>query len=228
MKTCKKCNIEKDDLEFSSANFNGGSGQCKLCVKIYNKEYKLKNKTQLKINRKEHESDPSVLDKKSDYWKNYYAKNKDKRMEYNRQYTIVNSKSINKKRTKSISLRKKNNPAFKLRVNCSSLVRTALKRNGFSKRGLSILKYLPYLMLELKDHLEKLFEPWMTWENYGIYRVNVWNNNDQSTWTWQIDHIIPQSKLPYTSMSDDNFQKCWALENLRPLSAKQNIIDGDR
>jgi hypothetical protein len=40
------------------------------------------------------------------------------------------------------------------------------------------------------------------------------------------DHIIPQSKLQYTSMKDENFKKCWSLENLRPLSAKQNVIDG--
>lgn len=29
-------------------------------------------------------------------------------------------------------------------------------------------------------------------------------------------------------MEDDNFKRCWALENLRPYSAKQNIIDGAR
>jgi hypothetical protein len=27
-------------------------------------------------------------------------------------------------------------------------------------------------------------------------------------------------------MTDENFQKCWALKNLRPYSAKQNVIDG--
>jgi hypothetical protein len=29
-------------------------------------------------------------------------------------------------------------------------------------------------------------------------------------------------------MEDENFKKCWSLENLRPYSAKQNIIDGAR
>jgi len=52
--------------------------------------------------------------------------------------------------------------------------------------------------------------------------------NDQSTWTWQIDHIIPHSDLPYDSMDHPNFQKCWALDNLRPLSAKQNLEEGTR
>lgn len=36
------------------------------------------------------------------------------------------------------------------------------------------------------------------------------------------------NSLPYTSMEDENFQKCWALSNLRPLSAKQNNSDGVR
>lgn len=74
--------------------------------------------------------------------------------------------------------------------------------------------------------MEKLFVPWMSWSNYGKYNSKTWDDNDQSTWTWQIDHIIPQSCLPYTSMENDNFKRCWALENLRPYSSKQNFIDG--
>jgi hypothetical protein len=27
-------------------------------------------------------------------------------------------------------------------------------------------------------------------------------------------------------MDDEEFKKCWSLDNLRPLSAKQNILDG--
>lgn len=41
--------------------------------------------------------------------------------------------------------------------------------------------------------------------------------------TWQIDHIIPQSKLPYFTLEDENFKKCWALENLRPLESFENL-----
>jgi len=28
------------------------------------------------------------------------------------------------------------------------------------------------------------------------------------------------------SMEDENFKKCWSLDNLRPLNSKQNILDG--
>jgi len=61
-----------------------------------------------------------------------------------------------------------------------------------------------------------------------IYNANTWDDSDSSTWTWQIDHIIPQSTFAYSSMEDEAFKKCWSLDNLRPLSAKQNYLDGVR
>jgi hypothetical protein len=97
---------------------------------------------------------------------------------------------------------------------------------------------MPSTFQEMKYHIEDLFSApynltrdgkvWMTWENWGKYDPKTWDDNDPSTWTWQLDHIIPQSDLPYTSMQDENFKKCWSLENLRPLSAKQNFLDGVR
>lgn len=43
---------------------------------------------------------------------------------------------------------------------------------------------------------------------------------------WQLDHIIPHSEFKYISVENEVFKKCWALENLRPYSAKQNLLDG--
>jgi hypothetical protein len=60
--------------------------------------------------------------------------------------------------------------------------------------------------------LENQFNDKMNWENYGNY--------------WHIDHIVPHSIFQYTSMEDESFMKCWALSNLRPLEAKQNMSDG--
>ena len=89
----------------------------------------------------------------------------------------------------------------------------ALTRNNGSKLGNATFAYLPYTPEELKEHIEKQWEPWMSWENYG---------------EWHIDHIYPQSKLPYDSMTHPNFLKCWALENLQPLEAKENMSKGNR
>jgi hypothetical protein len=101
-----------------------------------------------------------------------------------------------------------------------------LRQVGSSKNGQSILQCLPYTIAELRNHLENQFELWMTWENWGNYDPTTWDDSDPTTWTWQLDHIIPHSIFAYASMEDQAFKDCWALSNLRPLSAKQNIKDG--
>ena len=118
-----------------------------------------------------------------------------------------------------------NDVNFRLRKLISSTIGNALKSFKCNKNNRSITNFLPYSISELIFHIENLFEPWMNWQNHGKIDLKTWNDDDQSTWKWNIDHIIPQYHLPYTSMEDDNFKKCWALSNLRPLSAKQNIID---
>jgi 5-methylcytosine-specific restriction endonuclease McrA len=41
---------------------------------------------------------------------------------------------------------------------------------------------------------------------------------------WHIDHIIPLSRFKFTSSIDPEFQAAWALSNLRPLWAKENLV----
>lgn len=106
--------------------------------------------------------------------------------------------------------------------------RGPLKRAKLTKNYVSCFKLVGYTKLDLYNHIESLFEPWMNWENWGVYDPKTWNDNDQSTWTWHLDHIIPSSHLPYYSFEDENFKRCWSLQNLRPYSAKQNILDGNR
>ena len=110
------------------------------------------------------------------------------------------------------------------------------------KQGISCVIYFESIeedyFNKLKNHLEILFshpdnlapdgQIWMNWDNHGKYVAKTWNDDDPSTWTWNLDHIIPISHLPFHSMEDDNFKKAWALSNLRPLSAKQNVKDGNR
>lgn len=116
------------------------------------------------------------------------------------------------------------NPSLKLRHSISSAIREALKKEDGSKNGSSVFDYLPYTFEELKAHFKSKFigkKSWMNWENYGAYRLGGENK-------WQIDHIIPQSVLPYDSMEHPNFQKCWALDNLQPLDAVENIQKGNK
>lgn len=58
----------------------------------------------------------------------------------------------------------------------------------------------------------------MNWDNYGLYDASSWNDSDSNTWTWNIDHIIPQSLFPYSSMEDDNFKKMLGAGKYTPIS----------
>lgn len=198
-KCCKSCEAKKA-LEYYHSH--------KAARAQYQKEYLSKNKETVKVKKKEYDKDRYPLIKENKIVQSkFYAKN--------------NRSSINANK----KLRRKLDPAYRLRHYISGRIRKILKQSGFKKND-SCIKYLDYSFRQLKEHIEKQFELWMTWDNHGNYDPTIWNDKDQSTWTWQLDHIIPQSDLPYMSMQDDNFKKCWNLNNLRPLSAKINNLDG--
>jgi hypothetical protein len=210
--------------------------KCKICVSEQRKQYRKNNKEKIK------QSNKIWRDSNKDYIKQtnkiyyrqcilsqkrtYYVNNK-KSISLNKKiYYQRNKTSIIAKNTIYIRKRRQNNIEYKLRCNLSkNITRVLRKYVKFNCRCSSIL-YLPYTFKALKEHIESLFEYWMTWDNWGSYNAKNWNNDDPNTWKWQLDHIIPQSELPYDNMEHPNFKKCWALDNLRPYSAKQNIIDG--
>jgi hypothetical protein len=74
-----------------------------------------------------------------------------------------------------------------------------------------------YTIDDFISWFESQFDSNMNWDNHG---------RGKDSYHWQMDHIIPRSTLKYTSFDDPNFVKCWSLENLRPLEATQNILQG--
>ena len=226
MKTCGKCKIEKNDLDFAPSCLNRKGSWCRECAKNYTKTY---GKTYYENNKK-------IISEKNYI---YRANNKEKikvlgadyrknNPNHNKEYRKNNKEQVKQLKRKYVNNKYRTDPNFRLRINLSRSINYTLKNNNSSKNKQSIMSFIPYTIQQLKDHLEKQFEPWMSWDNQGKYDLKTWNDTDSTTWTWQIDHSISQSSLPYASMTDNNFQKCWALENLRPLSAKQNVIDGNR
>ncbi len=115
-------------------------------------------------------------------------------------------------------------PAYKLRRNVKNAILASVKNRSFNSKLKrlkdTIFDHLPYSSVELKVYIESLWEPWMNWSNHGRYNPR--------RKTWQIDHIIPQSKLPFSLFEDDNFQELWALKNLRPLETVANIKKGNK
>jgi hypothetical protein len=96
-------------------------------------------------------------------------------------------------------------PKIKLHNNVACMVRLALRGK---KAGNVLETILGYTTEDLMRHIENQFDDKMTWDNYGEY--------------WHIDHVKPQSLFNFESFEEDEFKECWGLNNLQPLSAKEN------
>ena len=78
------------------------------------------------------------------------------------------------------------------------------------KNGIHWEDLVGYAIDDLIRHLESQFTEGMSWANYGKHG-------------WHVDHIIPQSVFNFTKPEHEDFKRCWALENLQPMWAKENI-----
>lgn len=153
-----------------------------------------------------------------EYAKEYREKNKDKRRQYEQQYREENKGKIqqylkdNKDKFRLARriygrFRYKTDSRYRLDASIARQIRYSIKK-AKDTLWISLDDDRGYTCGQLKAAFEKLFLPGMSWENYGTY--------------WQVDHIIPRAKFHYSS-PDINFGRCWALSNLRPLPAKENM-----
>jgi len=198
-------------------NIKKCTGECGLEKELNKENFQWKNDSQ-KFNNK----CKTCLKK---YKKEYYQKNKNEILEIRQIYYQENKGEIYKYRKN----RRKHDPILKLIGNISREVNRMLKGK---KAGKSTRKMLPFTEEQIIEHMEKEFNKpgneWMHWKNQGIYNKDKWKDDDSSTWFWNLDHIKPISHFNIKEPGDEEFRKCWDLTNLRPLSAKQNITNGNR
>ncbi len=194
---CKTCHIEKPLSDFVKE----GKYYRPICKSCYNKrasEYRKKNKETIDEKRKNNRDKT-----KADYYKNHK-----KRLEQRKKWRMNNRDKINIYRRNYDKTRNSVDPQFRLNQIMSRAIRVSLKNNRGSKRGCHWGKLVGYRAKDLRRHLDLLFTEGMTWDNYG---------------QWHIDHIIPKSVFNYNKSGDIDFKKCWALNNLQPLWANDNI-----
>jgi hypothetical protein len=198
-KVCKICDFEKPVEEFRIAK-NGKDGyqnKCKLCQRIHEKELLIKSSPEQKENRNKSQSDWYFKKREEDptYGTKY---DKDKRKVY----------KDNKRLT---------DPLFKLRESISNLIRVSITSGGYTKTSRTY-QILGCDWVEFKIYIESLWEPWMTWENYGKYK------NKTPYFGWDFDHIIPVS----TGMNEEEILRLNHYLNFQPLCSyiNSNIKNG--
>jgi hypothetical protein len=168
--------------------------------KIYYEANKEKVKEKYEINKENNleyrkEYAKKYRETNPNYFKEYYQKHKNKIIENNVRY----------EKNKLLS-----DELFKLKHNIRTLVRNSFSYKKY-KKNRKTNDILGCSFEDFKQHLESKFEPWMNWENYGLY-------NGELNYGWDIDHIIPLS----TANTENDVIQLNHYTNLRPLCGKVN------
>jgi hypothetical protein len=210
-------------------------GQCIECRTLQHRQsdrnWYLSHKEERAIYKKKYDQENQQQNKQ------YRVGRKKKKQEYDKEYGVINRDKLNAQNRVSKKRKRKIDPVFRFKEVISRGANRQLRAATSSKQGKSSQNYLPQspeegwaqieALLSLPSNLTPEGKVWMTVNNWGVYDEKTWIDDDYSTHTWNIDHIEPQSHLPYDNMECENYRKCWNKDNLRPLSAKQNIQEND-
>jgi hypothetical protein len=127
------------------------------------------------------------------------------RKENDAAYYKANKFAQNEKKRIYFSKKREQDPNFRLKANLRNRLYFAMLGNSKSKRTFEAVG----CDIEfLKKHIEKQFQPGMTWSNYG---------------KWHLDHIRPLS----SASSSLEIENLFHFTNLQPLWAKDNLRKGD-
>jgi hypothetical protein len=144
--------------------------------------------------------------------KNWSEKNKEHLKEYHKKWREENLDKWREIKRNYEKKRKSTDPIYKLIGNFRTAIYTVLKENNVTKYGhyFDVLGYQPE---QLVNHLEIQFKDGMTWDNYG---------------KWHVDHKLPITHFKFNDVTDDEFKKCWSLENLQPMWGDENISKSNK
>lgn len=211
-KLCGRCQTVKALSMFHKRRRGGFSpiASCKECQQdiLRNRDrketdrcYRQKSKSQRNLQQaKWRAANP-------DYRREWYSKHSERIIEAQAKRRAADPEPFRQRaRRHAEKLRK--TPKGRVDESISASIRNSIVRG--SKAGRKWEGLVGYSVDDLIAHLERQFQPGMTWENYG-------------RGGWHIDHEIPKVAFNYETPDHIDFRKCWALSNLRPLWELENL-----
>jgi len=216
----KKCNI-CNSIKLIE-DFYKNQTRCKECTK----QYALDNKNRIKDYKKSYrEKNREFLNKQDNNYyydnkdiirekqKEYYDSNKEEIREIQKKYREKNKEILtlkNREYSKKYKNNKNDDLLWILSSRLRSMIGKSLRNKGYTKRS-KTYEILGCSFEEFKLYLESKFEPWMTWENRGLY-------NTELNYGWDIDHIIPLD----SAESEEEIIRLNHYTNLQPLCSYTN------
>jgi len=217
-----QCSCGKE-LEVSSGKLRNGQRSCGTCNRVSlhiangGEEIALKKCTKCKKHLPTNRFHKS---KKS--YDGFRARCIDCRKERLREYRKTNSKAVNMRAKKYRDstpekqkiYRKRSSDkilsTIKGKINNRMRVGIHQSLNG-NKNNLRWLSLVPYTLDDLIKRLDSTMPKDYTWDDYS--RLHI-------------DHIIPIASFDFCSSQDIGFHRCWALNNLQLLPARENFSKG--
>ena len=156
---------------------------------------------------KKYFSKPETKERLKKNHKKWAEQNKEHLSKYIKEYRENNVDKIRQIKRDYERNRKARDPLYKLISNFRTAIYTVLKESNVDKYGhyFDILQYTPE---QLISHLENKFTDKMSWDNYG---------------EWHVDHKLPITYFNISEMGDEEFMRCWSLDNLQPMWGIENI-----
>jgi len=189
---CTKCKKDLNKNMFAKKQLEAKLKTCRNCRNEYMREYRKKDSA--KIYRKQYRDKNRDIEKMN--WKRHVENNKEKVINYMREYRKRNYE-------RDIKNRMEKDPNFKL---ARTLRTRLLKAIGSNQKNGSAVKDLGCSIDFLKEYFENKFQEGMSWENHG---------------EWHIDHIKPLASFDLTNR--EQFLEACNYTNLQPLWAKDNL-----
>jgi len=203
IKECSLCKINKN-VESFPKNKNYKDGYSASCIKCYDLHYIQPKKNEKKEYDKERYGNnrEEIIQKT----KQYVIDNVEKVIEYKKNYYEKNKEDIKEKVRVSHNRRRKEEPLFKLKTQMRLWIYRFIKNKSESSE-----KIIGCTPIFLKEYIEQLWQPGMTWENW-------------SPTGWHVDHIIPLS----SGKTESELLKLNHYTNLKPLWAKDNLAKSNK
>ena len=133
--------------------------------------------------------------------------NREKKNKYNRELYQRSKDRVNKR----IRDKRKSDPIYGLSYTVRTNISNKLRKFLSGSKERKTYDILGCTSEEFAKYIESKFEPWMTWENRGLY-------NGELNYGWDIDHIIPLS----SANSEDDLYRLNHFTNLQTLCSKVN------
>jgi hypothetical protein len=249
MKICKKCNKEKELIDFSKhkRTADGYNYYCKEC----NRNYRLQNKDRLKEYNNNYycQNKEKLLSSHKDYLKRYYKDNKDEFLlkskdrwennkedlrEYNKKYYLDNKQKIKAYQTENQKIISENRKIYRDKNKETINEKRRLRRgNDQLYRCKENIRCLIKESIKRKgfkktSKTEEILG--CSFEEFKIYLESkfepwmTWDNygkyNGEENYGWDIDHIIPVRE----ASSENEVMILNHFSNLQPLCSYINRV----